>query len=100
METGKMRAYAVTSDRRLVIAPDIPTIAEARDMPGDPRRDACAARRLRRHAIDLPKGASQTVHGPRNWDHFNEAGYRILGKLLADRINNKAADLCDDEQEP
>jgi tripartite-type tricarboxylate transporter receptor subunit TctC len=28
METGKMRAYAVTSDRRLVIAPDIPTIAE------------------------------------------------------------------------
>jgi lysophospholipase L1-like esterase len=62
-------------------------------MLGDPRRHACAARRHRSRAIHFRRAVgSQTVPGPRDWDHFNEAGYRVLGKLLADRINNNAAD--------
>ena len=36
------------------------------------------------------------LHGPRDWGHPNEAGYRLLGGLLADRINGQATDACDD----
>jgi hypothetical protein len=27
--------------------------------------------------------ADTTIHGPRDWDHLNEAGYRALGRLVA-----------------
>lgn len=29
---------------------------------------------------------SQSIHGPRDWVHFNERGYRALGKMLAIRL--------------
>jgi len=44
--------------------------------------------------------ANRAVHGPRDWNHLNEAGYRLLGKLLAGRINERPADLCDDRWPP
>jgi hypothetical protein len=39
------------------------------------------------------------LHGPRDWGHPNEAGYRLLGSLIASRINEPAADACDDRWE-
>ena len=30
--------------------------------------------------------ASTVIHGPRDWDHFNEAGYRSLGALVAAHV--------------
>ena len=30
--------------------------------------------------------ANTIIHGPRDWDHFNEAGYRALGALVASRV--------------
>jgi hypothetical protein len=30
--------------------------------------------------------ANTFIHGPRDWDHFNEAGYRALGALIASRV--------------
>jgi len=44
--------------------------------------------------------AHQALHGPRDWNHLNEAGYRVLGNLLADRIGGADADTCDDQWEP
>lgn len=44
--------------------------------------------------------ASTPLHGPRDWGHLNEAGYRLLGTLLAGRINEPAKDACDDRWEP
>jgi hypothetical protein len=43
--------------------------------------------------------AHQALHGPRDWNHLNEAGYRLLGRMLADRIDEKPADVCDDRWE-
>jgi len=45
---------------------------------------------FRKAAANLP------LHGPRDWGHLNEAGYRLLGGLLATRINEPANDACDD----
>lgn len=48
----------------------------------------------------LRQAASRApLHGPRDWGHFNEAGYRALGKLVVDRINEPARDNCDDRWE-
>ncbi len=41
-------------------------------------------------------GAKEALHGPRDWNHFNEAGYRLLGKLVADHAADTPADTCDD----
>jgi hypothetical protein len=41
-------------------------------------------------------GARQAVHGPRDWRHVNEAGYRIIGGLVARHIDERPADACDD----
>jgi len=30
--------------------------------------------------------ATTVIHGPRDWYHFNEAGYRVLGNLLVERL--------------
>jgi hypothetical protein len=38
----------------------------------------------------------QALHGPRDWNHFNEAGYRVLGKLVADYLREPPLDACDD----
>jgi hypothetical protein len=41
-------------------------------------------------------GARQTVHGPRDWRHVNETGYRIIGGLVAKHIDDRPAVACDD----
>jgi len=41
-------------------------------------------------------GAHVPLHGPRDWGHPNEAGYRLLGNLLAARMDEPAQDVCDD----
>jgi hypothetical protein len=40
--------------------------------------------------------ATTVVHGPRDWNHPNEAGYRVLGTLVAERLGRKGPDACDD----
>jgi hypothetical protein len=35
--------------------------------------------------------ATQTVHGPRDWNHYNRAGYTALGKLVAERLRQPGA---------
>jgi hypothetical protein len=44
--------------------------------------------------------AVQALHGPRDWSHFNEAGYWVLGKLVADYLGRPSADACDDSWPP
>jgi hypothetical protein len=36
------------------------------------------------------------IHGPQDWNHFNDAGYRVLGETLARTIEDKASALCVD----
>ncbi len=36
------------------------------------------------------------IHGPRDWNHFNEAGYRVLGETLARGIDAAASTPCID----
>lgn len=43
--------------------------------------------------------ATKLIHGPRDWDHLNEAGYRALGTLVAHRIGHSEAEACDDRWE-
>jgi hypothetical protein len=38
--------------------------------------------------------ATRLLHGPIDWEHFNEQGYRTLGALLADRIDDAGVDPC------
>ena len=40
------------------------------------------------------------VHGPRDWNHPNEAGYRVLGTLIAGHIEQREAGPCDDRWPP
>jgi hypothetical protein len=43
------------------------------------------------------RAAAQTrlIHGPVDWFHFNEAGYRALGKLVVDRLRGRpGVDSC------
>jgi hypothetical protein len=40
--------------------------------------------------------AQRPMHGPKDWNHLNEYGYRILGSYLAKRLGAPAADACDD----
>ena len=35
---------------------------------------------------------TKVLHGPRDWYHFNEAGYRVLGDLVVQRLNGAVAD--------
>ncbi len=43
----------------------------------------------------LRKEASiRAVHGPRDWNHLNEAGYRVLGKLVAEHLDDRPSDSC------
>jgi hypothetical protein len=41
-------------------------------------------------------GARQTLHGPHDWKHLNETGYRLLGALVAQHLEDRPADACDD----
>ena len=44
-------------------------------------------------------GSKRALHGPRDWSHFNEAGYRLLGSLVAARLAGRPADNCNDSWE-
>jgi hypothetical protein len=48
---------------------------------------------FRRAAAKVP------VHGPRDWNHPNELGYRTLGALVAERIDQRDRATCDDRWE-
>jgi hypothetical protein len=41
-------------------------------------------------------GARASVHGPRDWKHVNETGYRLIGALVAKHLDDRPADTCDD----
>jgi GDSL-like Lipase/Acylhydrolase family len=41
-------------------------------------------------------GSRQPAHGPRDWKHLNEAGYRLLGALVVRHLDDQPADACDD----
>jgi hypothetical protein len=40
--------------------------------------------------------AQRPMHGPKDWNHLNENGYRVLGSYLAKRLAAPVADACDD----
>jgi len=40
--------------------------------------------------------ATAPIHGPRDWNHFNNAGYRVLGETLARTIDDRASTGCVD----
>lgn len=42
--------------------------------------------------------AQAPLHGPRDWHHPNEAGYRVLGALVAAHVDDRPADACDDRR--
>jgi hypothetical protein len=39
--------------------------------------------------------AKALLHGPRDWNHPNELGYRTLGALVAEKIDQRTRDTCD-----
>jgi hypothetical protein len=41
-------------------------------------------------------GARAPIHGPHDWKHLNETGYRLLGALVARHLDDRPADACDD----
>jgi hypothetical protein len=41
-------------------------------------------------------GAQAPVHGPHDWNHPNELGYRTLGALVAEKIDQRDRGACDD----
>jgi hypothetical protein len=43
--------------------------------------------------------AKDFMHGPRDWNHPNETGYRVLGALVAGRLEHGGSDACDDRWE-
>jgi hypothetical protein len=40
--------------------------------------------------------ANTLIHGPRDWNHFNDAGYRVLGETLAKIMDDTASTACRD----
>jgi len=40
--------------------------------------------------------ANAVIHGPQDWNHFNTAGYRVLGETLAQTIDGNASTGCRD----
>jgi hypothetical protein len=40
--------------------------------------------------------AHALIHGPRDWNHFNDMGYRVLGETLAKTIDDTASTECRD----
>jgi hypothetical protein len=43
--------------------------------------------------------AEAFIHGPRDWNHPNQLGYTVLGTLVAQKIDQKEPDACDDSWE-
>ena len=48
----------------------------------------------------LNNAAKAVIHGPRDWNHFNEAGYRVLGETLARETDGSASTECVDWDQP
>jgi hypothetical protein len=44
--------------------------------------------------------AKRPMHGPKDWNHLNEAGYRLLGSYIASRLGGHPADQCINPWEP
>jgi lysophospholipase L1-like esterase len=42
--------------------------------------------------------AGALIHGPRDWNHFNAVGYRVLGEALARTVDESASTECVDWQ--
>jgi hypothetical protein len=40
--------------------------------------------------------ATAVIHGPRDWNHFNDTGHRVLGETLAGSIDDAASTGCID----
>jgi len=40
--------------------------------------------------------ATAVIHGPQDWNHFNDEGYRVLGETLARTIADTASTECQD----
>jgi GDSL-like Lipase/Acylhydrolase family len=40
--------------------------------------------------------ANALIHGPRDWNHFNDTGYRVLGETLAKTMDDMASTACRD----
>jgi hypothetical protein len=40
--------------------------------------------------------ANALIHGPRDWNHFNDTGYRVLGETLAKAMDDMASTACRD----
>ena len=40
--------------------------------------------------------ATAVIHGPRDWNHFNNAGYRVLGEIVARSLGEAAGTACTD----
>ena len=40
--------------------------------------------------------ATRLIHGPRDWNHFNEAGYRLLAAIVAGHLENPSNTACVD----
>ena len=40
--------------------------------------------------------ASAVIHGPQDWNHFNDSGYRVLGETLARTMDESASTGCVD----
>ena len=40
--------------------------------------------------------ATAVIHGPQDWNHFNAAGYRVLGEALAGTVDESASTACVD----
>ncbi|MEZ5888975.1 MAG: SGNH/GDSL hydrolase family protein [Xanthobacteraceae bacterium] len=41
-------------------------------------------------------GARQAIHGPTDWNHPNETGYRLLGAVVTKHLLDHPTDACDD----
>jgi GDSL-like Lipase/Acylhydrolase family len=41
------------------------------------------------------EAARQPIHGPRDWNHPNETGYRLLGSLVANHVDDSPKYACD-----
>lgn len=41
-------------------------------------------------------GARHAIHGPTDWNHPNETGYRLLGAIVAKHLLDHPTDVCDD----
>jgi tripartite-type tricarboxylate transporter receptor subunit TctC len=83
VETGKLRALATTENKRTFMAPDIPTMAEAADLPHYESAiwyGLLAPVRTPRHVIDkLSRLANEALQAKSTLAQMRAQGYGVLG---------------------